>query len=114
MIGNRSRPTAAAQTGPFGYGRVSGSKSLYSTDLARVEIIRPVLRGVMSVSYTHLDVYKRQHLAQHKGFTSTAKDWKMIHSESFSSKKEAMSREKEIKSWKSKIKIEALVKGSID
>ena len=56
----------------------------------------------------------KKHLANHKGFTSTAKDWVVVYSEFFQTKQGAVERERKIKSWKSKIKIEELIKGSIE
>ncbi|SDI09307.1 GIY-YIG nuclease family protein [Chryseobacterium jejuense] len=51
----------------------------------------------------------RKHLSNHKGFTSKAKDWIIIYSENFNSKIEAYKREREIKAWKSKSKIQKLI-----
>ena len=56
-----------------------------------------------------LDSRLRRHLSAHKGFTSHAKDWVLVYSEEFSTKKEALNRELEIKSWKSRIMIEKLI-----
>ncbi|WP_221407085.1 GIY-YIG nuclease family protein [Elizabethkingia anophelis] len=47
-----------------------------------------------------------------KGFTSRAKDWMIIYSEAFNDKSSAYKREREIKAWKSKKKIEQLIKSS--
>ena len=68
------------------------------------------------IGFTAGDVEARlkKHLAKHKGFTSTAKDWKIVYRESFGNKQEAMKRERKIKLWKSKIKIEELIKGAIE
>jgi len=49
-----------------------------------------------------------KHNANHKGFTGKAGDWKIVHSEEFASKTEALTREKQIKSWKSRKMIEKL------
>ncbi|MFZ4932081.1 GIY-YIG nuclease family protein [Chryseobacterium sp. Mn2064] len=51
----------------------------------------------------------RRHLSEHKGFTSKAKDWIIVYKEDFNSKEDAYNREREIKNWKSKIKIEKLI-----
>ena len=51
----------------------------------------------------------RKHLSNHKGFTSKAKDWIIVYSESFNSKSEAYKREREIKGWKSKSKNQKLI-----
>ena len=50
----------------------------------------------------------RRHNTNHKGFTGTANDWIYFHLEEFSSKNEAVKREKEIKSMKSRKYIESL------
>ena len=44
-----------------------------------------------------------KHIANHHGFTGKAKDWILVYQQSFITKQEAMQREKEIKSWKSKV-----------
>ena len=54
----------------------------------------------------------QKHLALHKGFTSKATDWQIVYTETFPSKTLAMQREKQLKSWKSKIRIEELIKRS--
>ncbi len=51
----------------------------------------------------------RKHLANHKGFTAKTKDWKMVYSEKFDDKSQAYRRELQIKSWKSKNKIQQLI-----
>ena len=51
----------------------------------------------------------KKHLCNHKGFTSKAKDWVICHLESFESKLLALKRERQLKSWKSRIKIHQLV-----
>ncbi len=68
------------------------------------------------IGFTAGDVKVRlkKHLAKHTGFTSTAKDWKIVYSELFGNKQEVMKRQREIKSWKSKIKIEELINSSIE
>ena len=51
----------------------------------------------------------RRHLTDHDGFTSKAKDWKLVYQEIFSEKSSAGKQESEIKSWKSSIRIKALI-----
>ena len=51
----------------------------------------------------------RKHNSNHKGFTEKTNDWDLKHVENFDTKPEAMAREKEIKSWKSRIRIEKLI-----
>ncbi|MEJ7643429.1 MAG: GIY-YIG nuclease family protein [Chryseolinea sp.] len=51
----------------------------------------------------------RKHNTNHGGFTSKFQDWKLVHVEPFETKKEAYARERQVKAWKSKIKIEFLI-----
>ena len=53
----------------------------------------------------------KAHLYNHKGFTSKAKDWNLVYHEQYANREEAYDRERQIKKWKSRIKIEQLVKG---
>ncbi|MUP46594.1 GIY-YIG nuclease family protein [Gramella sp. BOM4] len=53
-----------------------------------------------------------KHLQNHKGFTSKAKDWKLVYSQKFPTKELALVREKEIKNWKSRKMIEKLISGN--
>ena len=63
------------------------------------------------VGYTASTLEQRLHwhLSNHKGFTGKAKDWKIAYHESFDTKKEAYAREREVKKWKSRKKIEELI-----
>jgi putative endonuclease len=51
----------------------------------------------------------RRHNTNHKGFTGGTGDWILVYSETFRDKIDAIRREKEIKNWKSKIKIKKLI-----
>ena len=51
----------------------------------------------------------RRHLSRHDGFTGKAKDWAVVHTEGYPSKKEAYARERQVKAWKSRTKIERLI-----
>ncbi|MBL4655768.1 MAG: GIY-YIG nuclease family protein [Bacteroidia bacterium] len=51
----------------------------------------------------------RKHNSNHKGFTGKANDWKIMYQEIFESKNDASKREREIKGWKNRIKIEKLI-----
>ena len=53
-----------------------------------------------------------KHLQATKGHTAKAKDWVVVHIESFVTKQAAMAREKELKSWKSKERIFKLITAS--
>lgn len=51
----------------------------------------------------------RKHLSSHRGFTSKAKDWKLVYTEQHLNKSIAYQRELAVKSWKSRIRIENLI-----
>ena len=52
----------------------------------------------------------RKHNSNHKGFTGGKGDWVLKDFESYSTKAEAMEREKQIKGWKSRKLIEILIR----
>ena len=52
----------------------------------------------------------RKHNSNHKGFTGGIGDWVIVYSEIFQTRAEALKREKEVKTWKSRKMIEALIK----
>ncbi|MFN3999649.1 GIY-YIG nuclease family protein [Algoriphagus sp.] len=52
----------------------------------------------------------RKHNSNHKGFTGNQADWKLVFIEKFPDKSSAYARERSVKSWKSKKKIEELIK----
>ena len=54
----------------------------------------------------------KKHLSNHKGFTGKEIDWQVVYSEIYLEKKDAIIREKLVKSWKSRIMIQKLI-GSI-
>ena len=62
------------------------------------------------IGYTNDEMgeHLRRHLSNHFGFTARSKEWKVVYKEIFEYKIDAMKREKEIKSWKSKKRIEQL------
>ena len=66
------------------------------------------------IGHTSMSVEERlaKHLQKHKGFTSTANDWKIAYIEEFANKSDAYARERQIKSWKSKEKIRTLIEMS--
>jgi putative endonuclease len=51
----------------------------------------------------------RKHNSKHKGFTGGIGDWQIVYREVFSTKSEAYAKERQIKGWKSRKKIEALI-----
>ncbi len=50
-----------------------------------------------------------RHNQKSKGFTGSTNDWKVVYTENYISKEEAHKRELQIKSWKSRIKIQELI-----
>ena len=52
----------------------------------------------------------RKHNSNSKGFSNLGKPWILMYSELFDSKKEAMAREKQLKNWKNRERLEALIK----
>ncbi len=72
---------------------------LYSEELDRYYI------GVTS----NLDERIRKHNSKHKGFTGRANDWCLVHKENYETKRDALVREREIKSWKSREMIQRLI-----
>ena len=77
-------------------------------------ILHSLTRNRFYIGHTgdELEERLRKHNANHKGFTGGTGDWKIVYTETFETKVAAYSREREIKAWKSKKKIEALVAGS--
>ena len=51
----------------------------------------------------------RKHNSNHKGFTGCKADWVVVHTEIFTTKADALKREKEIKKWKSSKMIRQLI-----
>ncbi|MFD1629509.1 GIY-YIG nuclease family protein [Pseudopedobacter beijingensis] len=51
----------------------------------------------------------RRHKSNHKGFTGKSSDWQLVYTEIYEEKSEAMKRERELKSWKSRSRLEALI-----
>jgi len=54
----------------------------------------------------------QRHNTSGKGFTSTGKPWELKYAESFSSKTEALKKEQQLKSWKSRIKLKELIRSN--
>ena len=72
---------------------------LYSVQLDRYYIGSP----------KNLEERLERHLQSNKGFTSKTKDWQVCYSENFESRIEAIQRERQIKNWKSRKMIKALI-----
>jgi putative endonuclease len=50
-----------------------------------------------------------RHNQKSRGFTGNVNDWKVVYIEKYESKEQAQQREIQIKSWKSRIKIQELI-----
>ena len=63
------------------------------------------------IGYTDVSIEIRlgKHLSNHKGFTSKAKDWKIVYTEEYENKLEAYKREREVKGWKSRKMVEKII-----
>ncbi|MBN2480299.1 MAG: GIY-YIG nuclease family protein [Bacteroidales bacterium] len=49
------------------------------------------------------------HNRSRKSFTASGKPWKLVYKEYYSTKKEALIREIQLKSWKNRVRIESLI-----
>ena len=58
---------------------------------------------------SNVDERLRKHNSHHKGFTGMGDDWQVVYSETFATKTEAYSREREVKSWRSRKMIQKLI-----
>ncbi len=51
----------------------------------------------------------RKHNSNHKGFTGRAHDWSIVYFEKYDSKSDALKRELQLKKWKNRKRIQALI-----
>ena len=58
---------------------------------------------------SNLDERLKKHNTNHKGFTGKANDWAVVYTEIHPTKELAYAREREVKKWKSKIRIKELI-----
>lgn len=56
----------------------------------------------------------RKHNSHHKGFTGKVSDWHLVYYEKFTTKSQAYAREREVKAWKSRKRIEKSLKSYSD
>ncbi len=54
----------------------------------------------------------KKHNAKNKGFTNQAGDWEIVYTKAFETKNLALTFEKQIKAWKSKVKIIKLIQAA--
>ena len=68
-------------------------------------------RNCYYIGHTGDDLVERlrKHNSNHRGFTGTGGDWNVVYKEQFQCKREAYIREREVKAWKSKKRIEQLI-----
>ena len=52
----------------------------------------------------------KKHNRKSKGFSSLRRPWVILYTESFENKRDAMVREKQLKNWKNRDRLEALIK----
>jgi len=75
-----------------------------------VYILYSLIKDKYYIGFTsNLEERITRHNQISKGFTGNTNDWKVIYTEVYHTKHEALSREKQIKSWKSRIKIKELI-----
>ncbi len=75
-----------------------------------VYILYSTTKDKFYIGYTS-DLNERiiRHNQKSKGFTGSTNDWELKYYETLDNKNDAINREKQIKSWKSKIKIKELI-----
>ncbi len=76
----------------------------------QVYILFSVLKNKYYIGFTS-DLKERliRHNQKSKGFTGSVNDWKVVYTKNYNTKEEVTKRELQIKSWKSRIKIEKLI-----
>jgi len=57
----------------------------------------------------NLEERLKKHNTNHKGFTGKTNDWGIVYSEGFDTKTDAYAREREVKNWKSRKRINELI-----
>ncbi len=92
------------------------NKWVFLMQMFTVYILYSEILNGFYIGYTAQDVQERlrKHLANHKGHTAKAKDWVIAYIENFQTKQEAMQREKQLKSWKSNIRITKLINRNLN
>ena len=75
-----------------------------------VYILFSALQNKYYIGFT-ADIVSRiiSHNQKNNGFKGKIDDWELVYTEKYDTKQEAINREFEIKSWKSQIKIQALI-----
>ena len=76
-----------------------------------VYILYSSIRDRYYVGHTGDDLQERlrKHNSNHKGFSGGVGDWIIVYTEIYPTKTAAYQREREIKAWKSRKKVESLL-----
>ena len=76
-----------------------------------VYILYSSTRDRYYVGHTGDDLQERlrRHNSNHKGFSGGVGDWTIVYTETYPAKTKAYQREREIKAWKSRKKIDLLI-----
>jgi len=74
-------------------------------------ILYSIARDTYYIGHTGSSIEERlrRHNSNHKGFTGGIGDWKVRYTEGFETKELAYRREREVKAWKSRKRIEKLI-----
>jgi putative endonuclease len=74
-------------------------------------ILYSIIKDRFYVGFTSHILSERikKHNSNHKGFTGKTGDWELKYFEMYDTKEAASKREREIKDWKSRIKIQKLI-----
>ena len=77
-------------------------------------ILFSLLKDKFYIGHTgdNLQERLRKHNSNHNGFTGKVGDWKIVYSETYSTKEKAFARERQIKSGKNRNRIESLIKSA--
>jgi putative endonuclease len=85
----------------------------YFREMHFVYIIYSKIRNRYYIGSTsNITLRVEKHNTNHSGFTGNTGDWILKFQENFPTKTQALTREKQIKSWKSRKLIEILISGS--
>jgi len=82
--------------------------------IALFYIIYSIEADKFYIGHTTQSIEERlaKHLSNYDGFTARYKDWKVVYTEEYPSKELAYQRERQVKAWKSKKKIQTLIQRS--
>ncbi len=84
--------------------------TLYAMDKFIVYILFSQIKNRFYIGSTsNLEERIIRHNQKSKGFTGNVNDWIIVYTENYPSKEEALCRELQIKSWKSRKKIQELI-----